>query len=255
MGSYLSLCAIMRNEGPYLHEWLLYHRVQGVEHFYLYNNESTDNTEAVARDFDYVYGGVTLVNISGCPAQFRAYEDCLKTAKGKSRWIGFLDIDEFLVCKYWIPAMLKYFEAAPALGIHWKLFGSNGQKVYKNIPVVERFTRCQPDVNRHIKCIVNPERSFSCHTAHLFTHDALIVDEHNIQLPRLDPTPENGTCDIIQLNHYAVKSYNECMERRSRPRTDTGKVRENLTEFFKAHDRNEVEDLRARDFWRTQCVK
>lgn len=36
----------MKNEKPYLKEWLEYHLLQGVEHFYLCDNGSTDGTDA-----------------------------------------------------------------------------------------------------------------------------------------------------------------------------------------------------------------
>ncbi|MBR7025230.1 MAG: glycosyltransferase family 2 protein, partial [Selenomonadaceae bacterium] len=43
----LAVVAIFKNEGHYLKEWLDYHLFAGVEHFYLYNNNSTDNYEEV----------------------------------------------------------------------------------------------------------------------------------------------------------------------------------------------------------------
>ena len=42
---YLSVVAIMKNEKPYLKEWLEYHLMQGVEHFYLCDNDSTDGSK------------------------------------------------------------------------------------------------------------------------------------------------------------------------------------------------------------------
>src|SRR4051812_43400023 len=39
----LVACAIFQNETFFLREWIEYHRIVGVEHFYLYNNLSTDN--------------------------------------------------------------------------------------------------------------------------------------------------------------------------------------------------------------------
>ena len=35
---YCSICAIFRDEGTYLKEWIEYHRIIGIDHFYLYNN-------------------------------------------------------------------------------------------------------------------------------------------------------------------------------------------------------------------------
>ena len=43
----LTITAIFKNEGHYLKEWLDYHLLAGVEHFYLYNNDSTDNYKEV----------------------------------------------------------------------------------------------------------------------------------------------------------------------------------------------------------------
>lgn len=47
MSNYLSICAVIKNEGPYLEEWIEFHRIQGVEHFYLYDNGSADQTKDI----------------------------------------------------------------------------------------------------------------------------------------------------------------------------------------------------------------
>ena len=39
----VSLCLIFKNEAPFLKEWLDYHLTVGVDHFYLYNNNSDDD--------------------------------------------------------------------------------------------------------------------------------------------------------------------------------------------------------------------
>ena len=44
---YLVACAIFRDEAPYLAEWIAFHRLVGVEHFFLYDNGSTDDPRAV----------------------------------------------------------------------------------------------------------------------------------------------------------------------------------------------------------------
>ncbi|MDE6508864.1 MAG: glycosyltransferase family 2 protein [Muribaculaceae bacterium] len=48
---YLAVCAIAKNEGPYFKEWIEWHRSQGVEMFYIYDNESTDCTRQVLQPF------------------------------------------------------------------------------------------------------------------------------------------------------------------------------------------------------------
>lgn len=47
----LSVCSIFKNEAPYLREWIEYHLIVGIEHFYLYNNNSEDNFEEVLRPY------------------------------------------------------------------------------------------------------------------------------------------------------------------------------------------------------------
>lgn len=45
----VSLCLIFKNEAPFLKEWLDYHLTIGVDHFYLYNNNSDDDFKRVLR--------------------------------------------------------------------------------------------------------------------------------------------------------------------------------------------------------------
>ena len=39
----ISICAIFKNEAPFLKEWLEFHLMLGIDHFYLYNNNSEDD--------------------------------------------------------------------------------------------------------------------------------------------------------------------------------------------------------------------
>lgn len=48
---YVSICAIFKNEAKYLKEWIDYHLIVGVDHFYLYNNYSDDNYEKVLKPY------------------------------------------------------------------------------------------------------------------------------------------------------------------------------------------------------------
>lgn len=38
----ISICAIFKDEAPYLAEWLEHHLKIGIEHFYMYDNNSSD---------------------------------------------------------------------------------------------------------------------------------------------------------------------------------------------------------------------
>lgn len=93
---YLSVCAIAKDEGPYFKEWLDWHICQGVQKFYIYDNNSTDETKAVLSP--YVEKGlVEYVYWAGYRMQLAAYDDCLERHRLDTRWLAFIDLDEFLV--------------------------------------------------------------------------------------------------------------------------------------------------------------
>ena len=62
--NYLSACLCFQNAGSYLAEWLGFYAALGVEHFYLYNNESTDDCETVIAPWRAA-GAATLIDAPG----------------------------------------------------------------------------------------------------------------------------------------------------------------------------------------------
>ena len=52
----LSVCAIAKNEGPDCKEWIEWHLKQGVDKFYVYDNESTDDTKSSLEP--YIQSGI-----------------------------------------------------------------------------------------------------------------------------------------------------------------------------------------------------
>jgi hypothetical protein len=68
----LTACAIFREEAPFLAEWIRFHQSVGFEHFYLYNNFSTDDFKAVLEPF-IQEGLVTLVDWPRPVGQLSAY--------------------------------------------------------------------------------------------------------------------------------------------------------------------------------------
>ncbi|MDE7072074.1 MAG: glycosyltransferase family 92 protein, partial [Bacteroidales bacterium] len=93
---YLAVCAIAKDEGPYFKEWLEWHRGMGVEKFYIYNNESTDCTRQVLEPY-IASGLVEYRYFPGYRRQLAAYDDCLENYRFDTRWLAFIDLDEFVV--------------------------------------------------------------------------------------------------------------------------------------------------------------
>jgi hypothetical protein len=96
----LAVCAVMYNEGFYLREWVLYHLLVGVQHFYLYDNDSNDNTREALQPF-IERGIVTYIPLPGekGAAQFIQLAKCFNASAPTqpAKWMAGFDIDEFLV--------------------------------------------------------------------------------------------------------------------------------------------------------------
>src|SRR6478672_10434930 len=91
---YLGVAAIYRWEAENLREWVAFHRVVGVDRFFLYDNASEDDhLEALAPFVED--GSVTVHPWPVFPGQGSAYDHALARHGGEVRWIAFLDVDEF----------------------------------------------------------------------------------------------------------------------------------------------------------------
>src|ERR1700733_11023438 len=99
----LAICAIFQNEAPYIKEWIEYHKLVGVQHFYLFNNLSDDNYQDVLAPY-VTSGEVDLIewnypsreNKEWKPIQRNAYKKGIQAATGKARWLALIDLDEFI---------------------------------------------------------------------------------------------------------------------------------------------------------------
>ncbi len=94
----LAIVAIMKNEAPYLKEWLDYHLPAGVDHFYIYDNDSPDNQAEIAKP--YVEAGlVDYFPAPGKMMQMVVYNDAVKQFRFQCRYMAFIDGDEFIYPK------------------------------------------------------------------------------------------------------------------------------------------------------------
>lgn len=239
---FLSVCAIAKNEAPYFEEWIEWHLSQGVEKFYIYDNESTDGTKDVLEP--YISRGIVEYKYwPGRKQQLPAYDDCLENYRFASHWIAFIDLDEFIVPikDKSITKFLERYESFSAVEINWLIYGSSGRKTKTPGTIMERFKRhSQPDcyLNRHVKSIVNPRKVFNmigCHEAARISGRAADSNGNPIKKNFRDRVPQH---DVIRINHYAVKSYEEFLEKRARGRARTLSYRSE--EYFAQYDLNDI---------------
>ncbi len=221
-----SVVAILKNEGPYVKEWLDYHLLAGVDHFYIYDNESPDNQKEILQP--YIDAGVvTCTFYPGKARQYESYNDATQRFRFFNRYMAFIDGDEFIFpkSKPTIPEVLdEIFNDRPdaaALGANWYCFGSNFQETADySRGVLERFTRREKNVNRHIKTIANPRKINLFINPHfaLYFEGAGAIGENGENI--LGPFNDAGTAEKIVINHYLVKSKEEFAKKVNRGNAD-----------------------------------
>jgi hypothetical protein len=243
---YLAVCAIAKNEGPYFEEWIEWHRAHGVEKFYIYDNESNDDTAAVLAPY-IASGLVDYTFWPGKQQQLAVYDDCLERHRLDVRWLAFIDLDEFIVPARGgsLTGFLRRMEQYPAVEANWLVYGSGGQRERRPGSVMERFRRhaypAHP-LNSHIKSIVDPRRvacMIGCHEAARLPGAGCAVDSSGGKITahfnRREPV--HGE---VRVNHYAVKSYDEFLDKRARGRARTLDMRG--LDYFDRFDLNDIED-------------
>ena len=206
---YLSICAIYRGEGPYLREWVAFHRVVGVERFYLYDNRSEDeHREALA---PYVAEGVIeQTDWPLFPGQVQAYTDCLERHREDTRWMAFVAIDEFLFSPTGRPLteVLARYERWPGVGVNRVTFGTSGHETPPPGLVLENYTRRLEHPNMRkpaVKSIVDPRRAVRALDPHHFEYrEGFAVDESEHPLEAQHSASDS--CATLRVNHYFTRS-------------------------------------------------
>ena len=138
---YLAICAIYQNEGDYLQEFIAFHHAVGVERFYLYNDESTDNSREVLQPV-IDKGLVVHHDVLELPGhaearreerpsyhqQGWAYMHCLQTYGSAANWIAVIDVDEFLFAPGGdsVPEVLSRYEQWPGIVVNRATYGTSG---------------------------------------------------------------------------------------------------------------------------------
>lgn len=225
----VSICAIFKNEALYLKEWIEFNHIIGIDHFYLYNNNSEDNYKNVLQPYIET-GLVTLIDWPQNQKQMECYMACIDEYSSETKWLGFIDIDELIVPKSTnsVYEFLKPFERkAGAVNIYWKLYGTSGKEERDLSGLVsEDFTVCWPKYCDIGKCFYNTAFGFNRNSK----HSGQLHHKFWARYKGMDIPPVNifnkicigdrniaGTSEFpIQINHYFTKSYKEYAMKRAK---------------------------------------
>ena len=247
---YLTIVVIAKNESAYISEWLAFHKLQGVEKVFLYDNDSTDNMRDVLQP--YIEDGYVVYNeIPGRYRQYDAYNDAINRYGHLAKYMAFIDCDEFMMPVNSDKSLLEIIDSvfrkdgnAGGLGINWCIYGSSGHETKPERGLLmENFThRSHVNYERNftIKCIVKPYcvKGFSHPHYPMFRPGFYNIDFQGELIPfwRNEIIEYEG----IRLNHYYCKSKEEYVKRISLGKADS--PHKLSMDYFYKDDRNEVQD-------------
>ena len=218
----VSICSIFKDEAPFIKEWIEFHKIQGVEHFYLYNNFSSDNFEEVLKpyiasnevtliDWPYSYGYREIDRWH--EIQFNAYMDCINRYGEDTLWLAVLDLDEFLFCPkgQLLNDFLIHFESFGGLCVNWLVFGTSGvEEIPEGQTMIETLTSCADKKNRwnrQGKSIVQPKYVAGAENVHTFRFtEGRFCIETNGQIVNDARRLTGHSYPLIQINHYWTRT-------------------------------------------------
>lgn len=228
----LAMCAIFRNEAPFLEEWIEFHLLMGVQHFYLYNNLSTDHYKKVLKPYlkkkqvtlihwPFEYASLNDWNNIQCTA----YRDAIAKARHQARWLAILDMDEFIfpVEKENLLEFLKNYSRFGGVCANWQMYGtSHVSKIPQDKLLIETLLMKAPkdySDNNHVKSIVQPLRVRECRSPHfcfyLEGYQQVNENKEHFQWARSPYV----SIDKIRINHYWTRDedyfYTSKISRRS----------------------------------------
>ncbi|MGB3244487.1 MAG: glycosyltransferase family 2 protein [Sulfitobacter sp.] len=233
----------MKNEAPYIIEWIAYHRAIGVDSFLIYTNGCDDTT-------DQILGRLQEMGIvqhrsnedwKGKSPQQHALNNSLKEPVIRNaEWIAHIDVDEFMNIRTGNGTLDDLFAAVPDatnIAMTWRLFGHNDVTAISDDFVIEQFDTCAPKYCPKPHTVWGYKTMFrnigayakiSCHRpnklAERFESKVKWVNGSGRDMTRdamhngWRSSKSNVGYDLLQLNHYALRSAESFLIKRQRGR-------------------------------------
>lgn len=231
----------MKNEGPFLMEWVAHNLAIGADEIVVFSNDCTDGTDELLDRLSAIGKVRHFENSSRAPSpQRHAYRRFMKMdLAGDQDWVVPIDADEFINIKTGdntFGALTARVPDARTISMTWKLFGNNGVRSYENSFVTDQFRMAAPARRRP---------SFIAWGFKTMFQRGLwdTIGVHRPKFPRVEtfdetawvngsgqPMPERYMYrhwrsfrdtvgyDLVQVNHYAVKSCESYLVKKARGR-------------------------------------
>lgn len=254
----VACCAIMKNEAPYIKEWVAHYLVLGFDKIYIYENDSSDETPEILQLLhdQGIIEYVAWPSLDRKSPQISAYSDAAR--RTDSDWIFFCDTDEFLTLRKHedVHGFIRSFsDEVSCISVNWKMFGSSGNESATDGLVIERFPRCSSVnfvSNHHVKSFVRPKSITDMHIHAPVTNGASVYsDGHRLSFkPGQQGVAAEIRMEVAIVNHYFTKTREEWTIKKMRGNANRAidskdKFGRYPDDVFNAYNRNDEVDTFA----------
>lgn len=214
----IALGCVFQNEAPWLREWIEFHRLIGVQHFYLYNNLSTDHyleilqpylDSGVVEIYDYPASPLTTIE------QPKIYRHLVDLAKGHNQWLAIIDTDEFIT-PVTADDLTAYLKTIPddvgGIEVSWQCYGtSNVWSLMQDELLVEKLTlkaAANDPINQWFKSIVRPDCVKDVESAHRCSYlpGYRLLRVTPCAADMFEPPLNESSVKDIRVNHYVWRT-------------------------------------------------
>lgn len=261
--------SMMKDEGPFLIEWVAHHLAIGFTDLVVYTNDCSDGTDDMLIRLEQL--GLCHHRRNEIPDGIRPQPSALNHAQDEpvvqqSDWIMVFDADEFLSIKFGDGTLDSLIAATKEQGANgiiatWRIFGSSGIVDWSRDPVTEQYLMAAPQTwnkgwgvktlftfdpdywklgihrpkmkNKHIKT------NFPDSVKWLTGSGNVMEDYFKFRGWR--SITRTVGYNWVQLNHYAIKSVDSYAIRKMRGNVNNKADKYN-SDYWSLQDRNEVRD-------------
>jgi hypothetical protein len=234
----LHLLVTLKNEAMIIDEWINHYIWQGVDHFYIIDDGSTDNTKDILNP--YIDRGIVSYFYKTGQEEYRQvrnYNEIYQNyINGNCDWLIICDVDEYIyyrgkkVLKDYINSLDQ--SKISNITLTWKMFGSNGHITHPKSIRTSFLTR-KKELGPNVKSICN-----DLFITKLDVHIHKYTNDINIDNPK-----------ELALNHYQIMS-KEYFAKVKMTRGDSMYNKHNNIRdwnYFNEIDNNEIYDTELSD--------
>nr|WP_281284894.1 glycosyltransferase family 2 protein [Roseovarius arcticus] len=253
----------MKNEGPFMLEWVAHNMSLGFNGIVIYTNDCADGTDLIARRLEEL-GLASHVDNPVKPGGNPQHQALRRARKHpmvmNAEWLMCLDADEFInitAGARTIQSLIEHSGPADAISMAWRLFGCGGVEAYSDTPITEQFLMADHPVDYAsgrafgLKTLFRNNGSFGRFGPHRpkdTPDDKLAGIKWRDGGGQLYPAKDVGwrawpgfTHDFGRIHHYSVRSVESFMAKRDRGRTNHINVDQAET-YWRDMNINKVED-------------